>query len=74
MIIVPSGERGHVVPQKGNQIFHTNTEHKYSSYGDQTKVSGFDLEVIGVIVYISQNLFPFTSDIVSSARRTRVMK
>jgi len=58
MIIVPSSGRGRVVPQKGNQIFHTNTEHKYSSYGDQitTKVSRFDLEVIGVIVYISKSL------------------
>lgn len=45
MIIVPSGGCGRV-PQKRNQIFHTNTEHKYSSYGDQitTKVSGLDLE------------------------------
>lgn len=45
--------------ERRNQIFHTNTEHKYSSYGDQitSKVSRSDLEIVGFIVYISKS-FP----------------
>jgi len=47
MIILLNDER--LIPQKRNQIFHTKTEHKYSSYSDQitTKVSRFDLEIVG---------------------------
>lgn len=46
------------VPQKRNQIFHANAEHKYSSYVDQitTNVSRFDLEIVGFVVYISKSL------------------
>lgn len=56
--VVLSDERDRLVPQKRNKIFHTNTEHKYSSYGDQitTKVSRFDLEIVGFIVYNSKSL------------------